>query len=88
MEKNNAMNAQKESLSQDLLVICAVLDSMEHQIWKQNIVYLKVKPATHVRKERTRRQKVLSTPPIATTAPRAKPRTKLGTQTRTIASIA
>ena len=83
MGKRNAPIASKENLSTNLFVIRAVLDGMEHQIWKQKIVYLKVKPATHVRKERTRRQKVLSTPPIVILVLRANFPTMLEIQDRT-----
>ena len=44
---------------------------MEHHIWKQKTAFLKVQPVTRARKERTRRPKVLPTPPIATIVPRA-----------------
>ena len=65
------MNAPKENLSRGLFVIRALLVCTANQIWKHKTVPLPVRPATHVRKERIRRQQVLLTPPIATIVPRA-----------------
>jgi hypothetical protein len=48
-----------------------MLERMEHHSWKQKTAPLKVWPVTRARKERIRRQQVLSTPLIATIVPRA-----------------
>ena len=53
-------------MSMSLFVIRAVLERTANQIWKHKIVPLPVRPATHVRKERIRRQQVLPLPLIAT----------------------
>ena len=49
----------------------AVLERTANHIWKQKIASLPVRPVTRARKERTRRPKVLPTPPIATIVLRA-----------------
>ena len=71
MEKPTAPNATKENLSTIWCANRAVLERMEHHSWKRKIAPLKVQPVTRARKERTRRPKVLPTPPIATIVPRA-----------------
>ena len=70
-EKPTAPNATKENSSTIWCANHVVLEPMEHHIWKQKTAPLKVQPVTRARKERTRRPKVLPTPPIATIVPRA-----------------